>query len=143
MLRARVEDIDLTADQLTVREKKKDKSKETYRHVPIAASLRDVLVDWLRIHPGGNILFCRTAGEPFTAQMAVHHFRWALEGSEWRVLRGWHAFRHSFISNLASRGIDQRVIMGLVGRGVAGADTVEPERYGLPSFDCHSAALAS
>ena len=115
MLRAMVEDVDLTAGQLTIREKKKDKSKETYRHVPIAASLRNVLSDWMRVHPGGNVLFCRTAGEPFTAQMAVHHFRWALEGSKWRVLRGWHAFRHSFISNLASRGIDQRVIMGLVG----------------------------
>ena len=31
------------------------------------------------------------------------------------MLKGWHVFRHSFISALASRGVDQRVIDDLVG----------------------------
>jgi len=28
----------------------------------------------------------------------------------WEVLRGWHVLRHSFISNCASRGVDQRLL---------------------------------
>lgn len=35
--------------------------------------------------------------------------------SKWRVLNGWHVFRHSFISALASSGTDQRVIDEFVG----------------------------
>jgi integrase len=31
------------------------------------------------------------------------------------VLKGWHVFRHSFISALASKGVDQRIIDDLVG----------------------------
>jgi integrase len=32
-----------------------------------------------------------------------------------RALKGWHVFRHSFISALASKGVDQRIIDDLVG----------------------------
>ena len=35
--------------------------------------------------------------------------------SQWRVLKGLHVFRHSFISALASKGVDQRIIDDLVG----------------------------
>jgi integrase len=116
MLRARVEDIDFDQDQLTIREKKKDRSKtETYRHIPLVPKLRRVLEEWTKIHPGGDLLFCRQAGEPLTAQMASHHFRWAVEGSKWKVLPGFHCLRHSLISNLASHGVSDHVIMGIVG----------------------------
>ena len=30
-------------------------------------------------------------------------------------MKGWHCLRHSFISNLASQGIDQRIIDDFVG----------------------------
>ncbi|CAN5345182.1 hypothetical protein BH10PLA2_BH10PLA2_09420 [soil metagenome] len=116
MLRSRRSDIDFKRNEITIREKKKDTSRaETYRHVPMTALLRDALQNWFGVHPGGEFTYCRETGEAFTTQMASHHFRWALEGSKWKVLSGWHVFRHSFISNLASRGIGQRVIMGLVG----------------------------
>jgi len=61
------------------------------------------------------LTFCKTADEPFAPNMAEHYFRWAVDGSKWDVMKGWHVLRHSFISNLASRGVDQRVIIELVG----------------------------
>jgi len=33
-----------------------------------------------------------------------------LKGSKWSRIRGFHVFRHSFASNLAAVGVDQRVI---------------------------------
>lgn len=46
----------------------------------------------------------------------VHwHFKQTLKGSEWAVIRGLHALRHSFISALASSGVDQRIIDEVVG----------------------------
>lgn len=41
----------------------------------------------------------------------VHdHFKRALSGSKWTVVRGLHCLRHSFISACASKGVDQRLI---------------------------------
>ena len=45
-----------------------------------------------------------------TTDRASHHFKQALEGGKWEVLRGFHVFRHSFASNLAAEGTDQRLI---------------------------------
>lgn len=116
ILRCRVEDIDFDRSEVTIREKKKDRSKhETYRQVPMVPALIEALTDWMQIHPGGNVTFCKSADKPFTPQMAEHYFRWAIDGSKWEVLKGWHVLRHSFISNMASHGVDQRVIMEIVG----------------------------
>ena len=41
---------------------------------------------------------------------ATHHLEQTLRGSRWENIRGWHIFRHSFISNCAAKGIDQRTI---------------------------------
>lgn len=38
-----------------------------------------------------------------------------LKKSKWHVVPGWHCFRHSFISNCAARGVDQRMIDAWVG----------------------------
>ncbi|WP_145453821.1 tyrosine-type recombinase/integrase [Gimesia panareensis] len=39
----------------------------------------------------------------------------SVENSKWSVIPGWHCLRHSFISNLASHSIDQRLIDEFVG----------------------------
>jgi integrase len=52
---------------------------------------------------------------PLTEDEAAHHLRRALVSSEWEVVRGYHVFRHSFISACASRGVDQRLIDEWVG----------------------------
>jgi site-specific recombinase XerD len=54
-------------------------------------------------------------GEPFTPKSLHHCFEYTLRDSKWKDLRGWHVFRHSFISCLACKGIDQRIIDELVG----------------------------
>ncbi|MHB1426498.1 MAG: tyrosine-type recombinase/integrase [Gemmataceae bacterium] len=46
---------------------------------------------------------------------AHDHFQRVLAGSKWEVLRGWHVLRHSFVSNAAAAGIDQRLIDSWVG----------------------------
>jgi site-specific recombinase XerD len=74
----------------------------------------------LVVHPGGQFLFCQAAvvrsktrrEEPVavTRDEAHDHFRRTLVDSDWAVLRGWHVLRHSFASNCAAAGVDQRVI---------------------------------
>jgi integrase len=116
ILRSRLEDVDFERGEILLREKIKDTTKEeTFRHVPMLRQLRAILEEWLKVHPGGPFTFSRRAGEPITVQMANHYFRWALEGSKWKVLRGFHVFRHSLISNLAEQGVSEPVIMELVG----------------------------
>ena len=43
------------------------------------------------------------------------HFKRALANSKWDKIRGWHTLRHSFVSCLASKGVDQRIIDEFVG----------------------------
>jgi integrase len=52
---------------------------------------------------------------PLTKDEATHHFKRALEGSRWAVVRGFHVFRHSFASNLAGGGVSPQAIDALMG----------------------------
>jgi integrase len=116
ILRSRVEDIDFENGEVAIREKKKDRSKEkTLRIVPMSALLRKAMKEWCDIHPGGPITFCRKPGEQFTEAMATHYLDWSLKETKWNVIKGYHCLRHSFISNLASKGIPERMIMNLAG----------------------------
>jgi integrase len=47
---------------------------------------------------------------PVTEDQAHDHFRRSLRGSRWSVIKGWHIARHSFASNCAAKGVDQRLI---------------------------------
>jgi integrase len=116
VLRSRIEDLDFEAGEVLIREKKKDRTKRlTVRHVPMTGKLRDILQAWLAKHPGGPFTFSKAAGEPIAANMANHYLRWVLDGSKWNVVRGWHVFRHSLISNLASQGTSESLLMAVAG----------------------------
>jgi integrase len=116
---------DFDATHMTIREKKRVKGKRSTRRVPVSTRLRKVLDDWRAIHPGGSDTFCmnaiprsnagRKGVEPISRDEVHDHFKRTLEGSQWEVIRGWHVFRHSFCSNCAMNGVDQRLIDSWVG----------------------------
>lgn len=112
ILRSRIDDFDFVGKMVRIREKKRDRTREfTFRHVPLSPLLAQVMKDWFLEHPGGQLTICQEPNVPVTVQMSNHHFGWALEGSRWAgKLKGWHVFRHSFASNCAAKGVDQRLI---------------------------------
>jgi integrase len=128
MMRCLVTDVALERATVLLREKKRARGQRTHRWVPLSPFVSAVLKEWLGRHPGGPELFCqslhvrhskttRTAFRPVTRNEANDHFRRAVRGSKWDKLRGWHVFRHSFASNCAAKGVDQRLI---------GAHSLEP-----------------
>ena len=126
LCRARTSDADLQSGILTVRERKRSRAKRTTRAIPLTSEVRSVLCKWLETKTPGPFLFpedhrCLRDRKDQPDEGAVapdeasHHLSQVLSGSKWAVISGWHIFRHSFISNCASRGIDQRFIDEWVG----------------------------
>jgi integrase len=115
IVRALPSDLDLGGGTVTIREKKRDKRKLTTRRVPLSPFLKGVLEEWVANRAGGKTLFCKGDGAEIAPREAHNYLRRVLRVSKWKVLRGWHVFRHSLISALASKGVDQRVIDDMVG----------------------------
>jgi integrase len=115
-LRSQVADFDFERMLVKIREKKRNKASETYRWVPMSAFLRETMETWFKTHhPKGGLAFCRVTNKPFHEQTLHDDFEWFMQKSQWKVLKGFHVFRHSFASNLAHAGVDQREIDGLMG----------------------------
>jgi integrase len=125
-LRSRIEDIDLGAGKIVVREKKRSRIRATtFRRVDMTPLLIETMKQWLADHPGGLHTFCkyedlnrgRQSGEivAIDKHVARKHFKLTFRGSRWAKLRGYHIFRHSFASNLAAQGVDQRIIDAFLG----------------------------
>jgi integrase len=111
MVRSRIEDFNLEDRTVVIREKKRDRSKTvTYRRVALSSKLAEAMGEWFARHPGGSYTFCSDLRGPLTRQVATQTLRRTLTGSKWEHIRGFHVFRHSFASNLAAAGIDQRLI---------------------------------
>jgi integrase len=115
IVRALPSDVDLPSGVVTIREKKRDKSKTTTRRVPLSPFLQQVLTDWMQKRGKGKTLFCKNDGKEITPREAHNYFQRGLRLSKWGLLKGWHVFRHSFCAALASKGVDQRVIDDLMG----------------------------
>ena len=149
MLRMLVSDLAFERNMVLVREMKRTKGKTTTRTVPMAPALVGVLKEWLAGHPGGPWLFAqagvirsksrRKSAQPITHDEAHDHFKRAIKGSKWKVLRGYHVLRHSFISACASKGIDQRLIDEWSGH----ATDEQRKRYRHLYPSTQQAALAS
>lgn len=113
MFRTLIDDVN---GRVLLREKKRSQDHTiTFREVPLHQDLKVILEAWLENHPGGQYLFCRKAGKPLQGKTSQDGMKAALRKSEWKVLRGYHVFRHSFASNLARHGTDQRIIDSWMG----------------------------
>lgn len=126
LCRSRASDFDLEAGTVRIRERKRSKGKRTMRTVPLTSKLKAVIGEWLDRKLPSPFTFpedhrvARTRKERpeegcVTPDEASHHLRQVLSGSKWDKLRGWHIFRHSFISNCACKTVDQRMIDSWVG----------------------------
>ena len=111
LCRSQIADWRFDNNTVKIRQKKRDKEKTfTYRDVPIHPKLAEVMQQWFAEHPGGRFAFCHADRKEITWDSATFHFKESLKDSKWAVVRGWHVLRHSFASNLASGGTDQRKI---------------------------------
>lgn len=115
LIRSQLGDIDLANNVVTLHERKRSRGRHTTRQVPLSKRLHGLLGDWFDVHPGGPHSFCMPAKEghqptALSVHQADYHFDQTLAGSQWSIVRGWHVLRHSFASNCASQGIDQRYI---------------------------------
>jgi integrase len=119
LIRLHVDDVDFHGKTILIHERKRMKGQRTTRRVPLTPFLETVLKDWLaKEHLGGHHLFSNRENGivvPLTVDDAGWQFVLSVRGSKWSVLRGWHVLRHSFVSNLAAKGIDQRFIDEFVG----------------------------
>lgn len=126
MIRSEITDLDMVSGTVILHEKKRLRGKLSTRRVPLSPMLASVLKNWLQVHPGGSQLFCmglnversrkqRANFDTLTGDEVHDHFKRTLANSKWSKLRGWHVFRHSFCSNCAAHGIDQRLINSWVG----------------------------
>jgi integrase len=144
MIRSQLSDLDFEGNLVTIRERKKSHEKRTTRRVPMSPLLRATLLEWVANHPGGDHTFCqhikaaksrkeRNGPLSLTPDEAHDHFRFTLAGTKWEKLRGWHVFRHSFCSNCAAVGIDQRIIDEWAGH--LSGDMVRRYRHLLPGHE--------
>lgn len=128
LVRSSVDDFDLDGNTVTIRERKRNREQRTTRVVRMSSRLKSAMQDWLADHPGGEFAFyagkinrapSKTIDGP-TVDQAHYHMRETLATSpKWCVVRGWHVLRHSFASNLASEGVDQRIIDSWMGHQTA------------------------
>ena len=126
LCRSRQVDVDFEAATLLVREKKRTKGVRTTRLVPLTPQLKAALQEWLEetelspfTFPGEHQVLRkhrpRFEEGCVAPDEASHHLDRVLKGTKWERIRGWHIFRHSFISNCACAGVDQRMIDSWVG----------------------------
>ena len=142
MLRSELDDVDFASGEVTIREKKRVRGRLTTRSVPLSPLLERVLRRWFADHPGGKYTFTlgldvdrskksRDEIEGISRDEAHDHFKRGVAGTSWSQARGWHVFRHSFCSNCAAAGIDQRLINGWVGHQTP--EMVKRYRHLIPS----------
>lgn len=133
ILRSERDDFDFGNRTVAIRETKGDTSKDfTTRHVRLHPAFIEVMKAWFNVHPGGRYTITTDGrNDEMLPRMASKYFRQAVSGGKWRVLHGFHVFRHSLASIMASSGKDQRVIDTILGHSTE--DMTRRYRHLFPS----------
>lgn len=113
IVRSQSSDFDFQAGTVTIHEKKRTRGKRTTRSVPLSPLMQQIFEPWITDFPRRWTF--AVEGRKQTPDEATYLLKKSIYSSRWDKLRGWHVFRHSFISNCASRGVDQRMIDEWVG----------------------------
>jgi Phage integrase family len=157
ILRLRWQDFDFNSETVLLHENKKARGKRTTRRVVLAPPLKARLLRWQEENKNKLVLFppmkdfqLDSATGSFTQNEANMLFKRSFYRTKWRHIRGWHMFRHSFISNCAAMGVlvqPDLELSGAVGGddGWCGIDspfTVAPDSPGVAGF-VRSACRAS
>ncbi len=119
VLRLRWSDVEFDQDSIVARSKKQSRQQaETARRIDLHPELKALLLAWRERRPRGQFVICEPDSDsPIGMQAATRYFCQPLRGTPWCLSSkkrwfkiGFHTYRHSFASNLAARGIDQRII---------------------------------
>jgi integrase len=124
ILRLRWVDLDFEHGSLIARSKKQSRQAvETHRRIEMHAELQAILQNWRSKRPRGQYVICEQGRlDPLTPREANKLFWQPLRGTTWCLKSsknwfkiGFHTYRHSFASNLAAAGVDQRIIDEFMG----------------------------
>lgn len=127
VIRCQVRDLQFENGLVLIREKKRRHDVSiSFRRVQLHGQLKEIMVEWLKVHPGGPYAICippnlersrkkSASPQPLTENQAHDHFKRALAGSKWEKVRGFHVLRHSFASICAMKGIHQSIIDSWLG----------------------------
>jgi len=126
VLRLRWDDIDYAAGTVRARSRKQSRRQTfTARAVSLHPELAERLRAWQAACPRGQVVLQDpVTGEQMEPNRANRLFwqpmrgtPWCLDGKRNWFKVGFHTYRHSFASNLACAGVDQRVIDEFMGHG--------------------------
>ena len=119
VLRLRWSDVEFDQRAVVARSLKQSRrAVETARRIDLHPELQLELLAWREHRPDGQLVICeRGSREPLRRDLANRCFWQPMRGTSWCLKSkknwfkvGFHTYRHSFASNLAARGVDQRII---------------------------------
>jgi integrase len=119
LIRLRWSDVEFDPGYMIARSRKQSRrSVETRRRIDLHPELRQELLAWRAKRPSGQFVVCEPdSAEPLDPDLANRCFWQPMRGTTWCLNSkknwfkiGFHTYRHSFASNLAARGVDQRIV---------------------------------
>jgi len=119
VLRLRWSDVDLAGGFVFARSRKQSRRRlEVVRRIDMHPELRRALTEWRKERPKGQFVVGEhDTVEPLDKDRANRYFWQPMRGTHWCLDTkknwfkiGFHNYRHSFASNLAAAGVDQRII---------------------------------
>jgi integrase len=124
ILRLRWSDVESSQGYIIARSLKQSRrAVETRRRIDLHSELGVILGDWRKQRPKGQFVVCEPDRlDPLGPDKANRVFWQPMRGTPWCLNSkrnlfkvGFHSYRHSFASNLAAAGVDQRVIDEFMG----------------------------